>query len=81
MEPEPVALTTFETNRPLVDAALVDAVKLILPEVVNPTVPVEVLALLMVLTVPTCNAVLSTKVTEPVLPANVLTALAVLSKV
>ena len=29
-----------------------------------------VLALLMVLTVPTCNAVLSTKVTEPVLPAK-----------
>ena len=81
MLPVPVAVTALETRMPLVEAAVVEPVKWMLPVVVRPTVPVDVLALLRVVTVPTFKPVLSTNVTEPVLPASVVIALLALSSV
>lgn len=81
MLPEPVAVTALDNKIPCTPDTAEVLDKLIFPVVVNPTVPVDELVLLMVLTLATVKPKLSTKVTEPVLPASVEMAFVALSKV
>ena len=83
MEPGPVTVMglVVDTSNPSVLANVVVPLKLTLPVVVKPTVPVTVLALLMVFTRSTLKVALFKKVTEPVLPANLVTAFEALSNV